>query len=277
MKKRLVSTVLLAMLLIPFYAATAHAESRLNEGYRYYVSDVARVFEEDDWQRLERAAQQTSEKYGCGVYIAILDDYKTYGTYASFWDFSEAFYTRYRYGMGEEKNGILLILSMKERDYSLIAYGSDAHYAFTDYGKEVLEESFLDDFRHNDWYEGCRDFLNGCEEMLAKAARGEPVDVDYESRNGIPDTVSTAIVVFVPLLAAFGSCEGMRRQMKPVSRKSRADDYILPGGINLNIQRDTFVNRTVTRTVIKNESRDDFGGGGTTINSHGFSGHSGKF
>ena len=72
--------------------------------------------------------------------------------------------------------------------------------------------------------------------------------------------------------------EGMKRQMKPVGRQNRADEYVVPGGIHLSLKRDVFLNRTVTRTVIHTENRDSSsGGGGTTVNSQGFSGHSGKF
>ena len=56
---------------------------------------------------------------------------------------------------------------MAERDYSLIAYGSDAHYAFTDYGKTVLENGFLDDFRRDDWNSGFSDYISGCEQLLS--------------------------------------------------------------------------------------------------------------
>ena len=167
---------------------------------------------------------------------------------------------------------------MAERDYCLIAYGSDAHYAFTDYGKEVLENSFLDDFKRNDWNGGLADYISGCEELLSKAAEGKPVDVQYESRSGIPPEVSTGIIIGVPLLVSFGACEGMKRRMKPVKPQNRADEYIVPGGIHLSLKRDVFVNRTVSRTVIRTENRDStYGGGGTTVNSGGFSGHSGKF
>ena len=277
MRKHLLPLLTAGLLLLSLLSISAFAQSGENEGINFYVSDVAGLMKADEWQELENKARQISEQYGCGTYIVVLDDYKTYGNYSSFWNFSETFYTVYNLGMGAEKNGILLLLSMKERDYSLIAYGSDAHYAFTDYGKNVLEKSFLDDFRQNRWYAGFRDYLNGCEDLLNRASRGEPLDVSYDSRGGIPDSVSTAVVVLVPLLSAFGVCEGLKRQMKPVSRKSRADEYIVPGGINFDVQRDIFVNRTVTRTVIRSESRNDSLGGGTTVNSHGFSGHSGKF
>lgn len=265
--------VLLQILLLVLTPAFAENGSTL----QYYVSDVAGVLNESEWQELEAAAEEISEQFQCGVYLVTLNDYTEYGSYSSFWDFSEAFYSRYQMGMGDERNGILLIMSMEDRDYSLLAYGADAHRAFTDYGKSVLENGFLDDFRRNDWYNGFKDYISGCGEFLNRAAAGEPIDVPYESRGEMPAGASTAIVIGCPALLALGTCESMRRRMKPVKKQSRADEYIVPGGINLSIKRDVFINRTVTRTVIHDDNRDSHFSGGTSVNSHGFSGHSGKF
>lgn len=276
--KRMFSAALIVVLAMMFVAgAAASAESA--QELPYYVSDTAGLTTSEQWQKLETAAERISDRYSCGVYVVSLQDYRDYGSYSNIRSFSEEFYNHYRLGLGQNRNGILLVLSMEERDYCLIAYGDDAHYAFTDYGKEVLANSFLDDFKRNDWSGGFVDYISGCEELLSRAAEGKPVDVQYESRSGIPPELSTGIIIGVPLLVSFGACEGMKRRMKPVKPQNRADEYIVPGGIHFSLKRDVFVNRTVSRTVIRSENRDSSfgGGGGTTVNSGGFSGHSGKF
>ncbi len=283
MRLKIFCATLLALVLTAFAAVPAFAESNGQDSLPYYVSDVAGVLSSEDWQQMESYAAQISETYQCGVYIVTLNDYKSYSDTNSFWNFSQEFYKRYNMGMGEGKNGILLIMSMNERDYSLLAYGSDAHYAFTDYGKEVLEEQFLDNFRSNDWTGGFKDYLSGCDSLLARAAQGNPLDVappSYtysEPSRGLGEGASLAIVVFAPCLIAFAACSAMKKQMKPVSRSVRADDYVVPGGVNLSLKRDVFINRTVSVRVIQTHSDRDSHGGGTTINSGGFSGHSGKF
>ncbi len=275
--KRGISFVLLLLLLAAMFSVTANAEGQ--GSLPYNVSDVAGLLSTEEWQSLETEAERISGKYQCGVYLVILDDFRDYRTAnEDYWTFSQNFYRSYGLGVGEEKNGILLIMSMDERDYSILAYGSNAHYAFTDYGKQVLEDDFLDDFRLNDWYEGFQDYISGCEDLLARADAGHPLDVEYTDRTGMNDTVSMLVTVFVPLLVAFTSCEVMKRRMKPVERRDTAEEYIVPGGVDLSVKKDIFVNRSVTRTVIRSESRDSGGsGGGTTVNSGGFSGHSGKF
>ena len=134
--KRVLSVSLILLLTMMFLTAAAASAESVQE-LPYYVSDTAGLTSSDQWQKLESAAERVTDQYGCGVYIVTLQDYRDYGSYSSIRSFSEDFYNRYHLGIGEKRNGILLVLSMAERDYSLIAYGSDAHYAFTDYGKTV--------------------------------------------------------------------------------------------------------------------------------------------
>ena len=276
MKKALSVSLMLVFLLmlIPSLPADAEEPAQLP----YYVSDTARLMTSDEWQKLEDQAEKISEQYDCGVYVVTLDDYTEYGSFNNFWDFSKEFYTRYHMGLGSERNGILLILSMNDRDYSLLAFGNEANYAFTDYGKQVLENSFLDDFRNNDWAGGFSDYIKGCENLLSRAAAGTPLDVSYSSGYEPSESLNLAIVIGFPLLISFAICQGMKRKMRPVREQSRANDYIVPGSIHLTVKNDFFLNRTVTRTVIRSEQRDSSSShGGTTIDSSGFSGHSGKF
>ena len=135
MKKLFSLTLILLLAIMLLSGTSAMAES--TQELPYYVSDTAGLTSSDQWQKLESAAESVSERYGCGVYVVTLQDFRDYGSYSSIRSFSEDFYNRYRMGLGQNRNGILLVLSMAERDYCLIAYGSDAHYAFTDYGKEV--------------------------------------------------------------------------------------------------------------------------------------------
>ena len=278
MRKKLLTAFLALLIFLLVIPSLASADTE-GSSLRYYVSDVAGILTDEQRQDLENTAAQISSKYGCGIYIVTLEDYREYDDSSDIFSFSQDFYRSYRMGLGDSKSGVLLLLSMADRDYSLVTYGGNAHYAFTDYGQQVLASEFLDDFRKNDWYGGFSDYLNCCNELLARADRGEPLDVVYEDHSRMSTGASLAIVIGVPLLVSFLACEAMKRQMKPVARQSGADEYIVPGGIDLSLKRDVFLNRSVTRTVIRHENRAPASGGmgGTTVNSAGFSGHSGKF
>ena len=49
-------------------------------------------------------------------------------------------------GEGPDRDGIMLLLSMDDRDWAMFCYGSRCEYAFNSYGQQKLEKVFLDNF-----------------------------------------------------------------------------------------------------------------------------------
>ena len=73
----------------------------------------------------------------------------------------------------------MLALSMAERDFQMLAHGDTANAAFTDYGKYIMQDEFLDNFREDDWYGGFADYIAAqtlaVEVRTAEAPAGETV------------------------------------------------------------------------------------------------------
>lgn len=92
--------------------------------------------------RLRSAPPAVSEQYGCGVYIVTVEDFTDYSDAYYVDDFGEELFSSYDLGLGDGNCGILLILSMAERDYGLVAHGDFANTAFTDYGKDAARGIF---------------------------------------------------------------------------------------------------------------------------------------
>ena len=232
-----------------------------------FVDDGADLLTAEQELRLEETAQEIAEQYGCGVHIVTLWDYSAYGSTVR--SAAEKYYTNHNCGVGSDADGVLLMLSMAERDYALIAHGKLGNSAFTDYGKEVLSEEFLDDFRYDDWFYGFSDYLSASADFLYLAAKGEPVDVGRGSGTGL----TLVMVLLIPALIASIACGIMAASMKTANRKTHADDY--RKDIRITGRHDRFLTRTVVRQKI--ESNSSSRGGGSRVNSGGFSGRSGKF
>ena len=156
----------------------------VQETLSYYVSDAAGLLSSEQQQSLETAARAASEKHACGIYIITIDDFRDFG-FSSVDACAEGFYNHYQMGLGNERNGILLLLSMNDRDYALKAYGGGAHEAFTDYGSYQISDSFIRYFRQNDWYGGFADYISNAEDFLTRAAAGNPVDVPLQLNTGV--------------------------------------------------------------------------------------------
>ena len=284
MKKKLLASLLLVCVLLAGLTLTAHAEARLD-----YVNDYAGILTADERDALNARAAQVSEAYGFPVYIVVVYDHTEYVN-GNIEYFSEEVFHSYELGAGETEEGIILALSMKERDYDLYAHGDFGNIAFTDYGKEQLAASFLDNFRANDWAGGFADYIDNCGVLLQRAKDGDPVDIwipdpTPEPQPREPEGLTpfkALLSLLFPGLVSGAAVSGMAKQMKTANRQTRAENYIARGGVQLRVRQDQFYNRIVNRPIIRRASTSDrpSGGhyGGTTIGgSHGGSHHSGKF
>ena len=279
MKKKVIVSLLFALCLLLGMTAAAHADAQID-----YVSDYAGLLSDTQRRDLNDRAAEIADEYNFGVFVVVVNDYKSYVN-GSIADFSENVFHRYGLGRGQKEEGVLLAMSMNDRDYDIYAHGDFGNYAFTDYGKGQLANSFLDDFRRNDWAGGFRDFIKTSGDMLEKARNGQPVDtwIPDQAETGPRMTLGKLLVSLgVGCLTGGATVGGMKRQMKTAVRQSGAANYVAQGGVRLSNKRDDFVNRSVTRQVIPRQTGSNRPGGGhfggTTISgSHGGSHHSGKF
>ena len=255
MKKRIAS-ILLALTLLVCLSVSVFAESQL-----YYITDDAGILTEAENTQFEQYAQSVSQTYGVGVYVITINNYEDY--YDSAYETAWQFYHNYTLGEGEDRDGIILLLSMDNRQFATFVYGPNAEYAFDEHGVLELNDCFLDDFHSDDWAGGVNHFLSGCEEFLAKAAAGAPV-----RRN---PTGTIVLIALGCVLFSLIVCLILKSKMKSVRTGTHANAYIA-GALNVTASRDQFTHTTETRTKIEKESssgssHSESGGGG-----HGSSG-----
>jgi len=264
MKKSLI-TILLAFLLTSLLATVAIAADI------DLVTDITGTLTDAQKERLNQRADRISELYRCEVAIVVIDE-MTDNDGAFEW--AMYIYDEYNFGYGSDRSGVLLFLSLAERDYYLIAYGF-GNTAFTDYGKDVmLDNHILPLLKDNKYYEAFSVYLDKAEEFLAMARDGTPFDrgTDPEAQR-TSNLMKIAVVIFVPLIIAFIICSVWKSQMKTAKIATTACNYIPPGGFQLTGYADTFLYQTRTRVKIESSSSS----GGTSVNSRGFSGRGGKF
>lgn len=268
MKKRIIC-LLAALLLLLGLSVSASAAVYAN------VIDTAELLSESEAEALDARCSELEQTYGCGVYLVTVDDYTAYYSADSIESFAESVFLDLGFGAGEEQDGVLLVLSMAERDYDICAHGTIGNRAFTDYGKGVLAERyFLSAFGEDNWYAGFDRYVDGCMEFLRLDAQGEPFDraTDPERLEDI-QVLKWLAVILVPLLTALVVCLVMKGKMKTARRQTHADAYIPSNGVRLTRQDDVYLTTTQTRVKIETQKS----GGGTTVNSGGFSHSSGKF
>ncbi len=246
------------------------------------IHDDCGLLSNHEIEELQTRAQQTAQTYNCGVYIYVVKDmnaftfdYEIYDDAFGIEAFAQYLFFNELKGVGPSADGILLVMSMKERDYDIMAHGSFGNYAFTDYGKDKLADSFLNYFGNGKWYKGFSSYLKRVDQFLKLAADGNPVDIGsgHIREHNLPLSIAAALIF--GMIVALISCLNMKRGMKSVHTAKIASNFIANDGIKIPIQKDMFTHNTVVRHQL--QSSTSSGGGGTSINSSGSSHHSGKF
>lgn len=251
-----------------------------------FVIDNANLLSAEDAEKLNEKCISFASTSNLGIYIVTVPDM---GGYTNIEDFSEDFYTNNEFGIGEEKTGIMLIMSMLGRDYDICAHGSFAHYTFTDYGKEVMANSFLSDFKQNDWAAGFNNFILSCEELYNYAKSGTPLDIHIEPEKTFSIgnvqiaqkrfIIALVSALIIALIIAFCVCSSRKGNLNNVKLGVKTDNFISEEKINFLDSTDVFTHKDVSTRVIQTStsSSGSRSSGGTTISSGGYSHHSGKF
>jgi uncharacterized protein len=259
------TTILLAFLLTAALATVAIAVGE------DLVTDLTGTLSDSQIERLNQRAERISEQYRCDVAIVVIDAMTdNYGAY----EWAMYIYDEFNFGYGSERSGVLLFLSLTERDYYLIAFGF-GNTAFTDYGKDVMINNYIRPLLRDDmYYDAFSAYLDKAEEYLAMARDGTPFDRGTDPAAQQSNILfKVAVVILVPLIIAFIICSVWKSQMKSARIATTACNYIPPGGFHLTGSADTFLYQTRTRVKIQSSSSS----GGTSVNSRGFSGRGGKF
>ncbi len=238
-----------------------------------YLLDYSNILTGEEETLLMEEADKQAQQHQFGFYIVTIEDYQQY-TDGSVQDAAEYIYTQYGMGVGEDKDGLLLLLSTKDRDYSLLTHGTYGNYAFSQYAREKLQEFFLDDFGADNMFVGFMDYLVVGGEFLTAAEDGKP----YSSKNPFITeeerqeniAFGLGIILGVPLVVAGIVIFILSGKMKSVAVAAKASDY-MSGEVELTEKADHFSHVTTVRTK-KEQQRSS-----SNSSSGGFSGTSGKY
>jgi len=255
--KRICSVLLLLALLLSLLVVPAQAEEL------GYVTDAAGLLTAGEWETLENLCADISNRFACGVYIVTVDDFTAYGS-GDVFEVTYGIYHDYNLGKGAARDGVILLLSMADRDFALFVYGDGAEYALDGYGQQMLEDAFLPPLGENDWYGGFTAYAETCGEYLALAADGTPVR--EEPPNLIPLLIGLSFLVSLVVVSI------LKIGMKNVKKQALAGQY-QTGRLNLRSRHDLYTHTTQTRVKVQSSS----GGSSVSRSGGGGSGRSGKF
>ena len=260
--------IVLAVSFVCLQAGMAEVWARGNvPQFDGWVQDDAGLLSSEEEEALERECERVSEIHRTGVYIVTTPDFG--GGEIKNWQrqiFAE-------YGLGEDclDSGIMLAISMAERDWGLVGFGA-AQEAFTTYGRERMGEKFLDDLSDGEYYDAFEKYVSMSEEFLTAAEEGKPYTEDHPYGEGWRIPLIIGVSFLLSFLVSLTVVLTWKKSMNTRVRRDGAMEYLREGSFHLRDRSDRFLYHTVTRS--KRETEDHSGSGGM---SSDHSGTSGKF
>lgn len=268
MKKRITAFFLVVVLCLSF-GITVFAEGE--EPAR--LVDMADILGESDETRLLNMLEEISKRQQLDIVVVTADalNGKTPMEYA------DDFYDDNGYGFGAEKDGVLLLVSMEERDWwiSTTGYGITA---FTDAGIAYISEQFLPALGDGDYAGAFTQFADLCDEFITQARKDKPYDIGNLPKAPFNLGFHICMALFIGFLFAVITTAVMGSKMKSVRFQPAASNYVKNGSMKITESRDLFLYAHVDR---RERQKDSHSGGGSKTHtsssgtSHG--GGGGKF
>ena len=253
-------SILLAALVIPVSAAE----------YPRLV-DAAGLLSENQYNQLLSQLDSVSTKRRMDVVIITVDSLEGAAPNA----YADDFFDYLEYGVGEHRDGILLLISMEERDWAISTHGAGIP-AFTDAGQEYITDQITPLLSEGAYYEAFSRFAELCDDFIRQYETGKPYDSGNLPKGDFNFLLTLLICLGIGLVVALIVTGIMRGQLKSVRAQSAAADYMKPGSLQVTEARDLFLYRHVSRRA---KPKSNSSGSSTHRSSSGSShgGSSGKF
>lgn len=233
-----------------------------------HIMDTAKLLTKEETQELETKLSNISENQKLELVVVTANDCEGFEVA----DYAERIFETCDYGYGENKDGILLLLSMEERDWYIATHGTGIS-ALTDRRIERIGNNMVSYLSSGDYANAFSVFAEECDDYI-----GLMNDGDY-GRSAFP-------VLLIPICFAVGFIIAlivvliMKRKLKTAVRQKEANNYIKDGSFNLKESSDHFLYSSVTQSRISHNDDDSSGGGSSTHSSASgstFGGGGGKF
>lgn len=261
-----------AQLIQPDSTLSSGAESTIILDTRERVVDMAELLSDSDKTALLSKLDEISERQKLDIVVLTVNtlDGKTPRDYA------DDFYDYNGYGFGENKDGILLLVSMEDRDWwiSTTGYGITA---LTDAGIEYISEKFLSDLSDGDYAQAFTTYAELCDQFITQAKTGEPYDIGNMPKEPFNVAWNILVAFVIGLVVAFVVTNIMKKQLKTVQLKSEANNYVKSNSMIVTENRDLFLYNQVSRRARPKETdnRSGSSGGSSTHTSSSGSSHGG--
>lgn len=236
MKRKLFSLLLVAVLCF----GLAMGISAASEADIYDEADLLSDAEE---MQLSEKLSEIGQQYKVQLVVATVSSVD-----GSIDTFVEEVYDGMDMGVGEQRDGVLLLISMNPREYRILSNGY-AGVAIDGAQIDAIGNAIVSDLSDGAYASAFTTFADKCEDALDRHLNGEPFKVGK----------TLIVALIIGLVAGVIVALILRGQLKSVRRQNQANAYIKNGSMQITTSRDLFLYRQVSRT--KRETSNSSGSG----------------
>lgn len=242
MKTKILAILFTLVLCVSCFSLTANGATL--QGRLVDDADLLSVSEEE---YITSRLDEVSENLQFDIVIVTVDDTGSY----SMQEYADDYYDYNGYGYGSGYDGVLLLVNMYDRDWyvSTCGYGITA---ITDDGLDYMSEQFVPYLSNGEYEEAFDVFIDECEFLVTQAYGGTPYDTDSFSNDidwiFLPTGIAAGVVIAFIIVGIGAS------SLKSVRSQPMANDYIVPGSMQITHKRDLFLYSHVNK--VRKESNN---------------------
>ena len=272
---------------VDFVSEKITSHNKYGEDYDYSapatngtnVNDDADLLTDEEEATLITTINTIKDKYSFDVVIHTTNDIGD----KTIVDYADDYYDYNGFGCGENKDGLLFMLSMGVGEGNSDYYTSTCGYgitAFTDYAiydsDSVINSIVVEYLSQGEYYEAFTKYLSLVDEFLNEAKINQPYD--YNNEYDIPVGFETVVVyeaIAVVIALIIAAINGMRlkRKMKTNVLNASASDYLKKDSLEIRESWEVYSHSDITKTARASSSSS--GGGSSSHSSSSGSSHGG--
>lgn len=212
--------------------------------------DDADLMADDQEAVLSKKLMEVSRKYQAQILVCTISSMDGGDIDA----FVEYLYNSMGMGYGENRDGVLLLVSVDPREYRILSNGF-AGKAITTAEIDAIGEQITPYMSDGDFAKAFNIFAEQCAYYIDGHLNGFPFNV------GMSLVISLAIGIVVGLIVA----TVLKGQLKTVRQQNQANNYMKPGSLNITNQNEFFLYRNVTRTERSKDDSDSSSGSSRSV------------
>lgn len=264
MKKRITAFVFVLLLCVLF-TVPAFAQ----EAYPRFV-DQADVLPADAEARVIALLDDVSEQYGVDVAAIIFDTLG--GADAQY--AADYYYEYCDFGFGPSHDGIMLLVSLEERDWYITGEGFGIE-VLSGSGLDRLSDAFLSSLSYGNYEQALSEYADAAAGLISRCQSGAGQFSGADVRGAFPAAQNAGVSAIVGLLAALFGTGSMKKQLKSVHSQHAAGNYVRSGSMQVTHSREIFLYSNVNRTPKPQNNSDSSTHVSSSGRTHG--GGGGKF